>query len=175
MNLRRKNLKRLFTAAATAFILGIALSGCGLTPLPQIGLYPLEPKYGTGTFSHPELAWEPLAPPDDATEEELKLFSKITDITYDVRVWTVLKKADMPDELVYSKSGIRETRHVVKTPLKRGLYVWSVMARFNLSGVESATDWSKVVGPKCIDASSSYYRTVLSSCYYRFVVIKGKN
>ena len=80
------------------------------------------------------------------TEDYEPLRGRITDVTYELRIWkgyAPLRDHRAPETLVYSRSGLSHPLHDVEDALStHSAYVWSVRARFKLDGRPRATPWA---------------------------------
>jgi hypothetical protein len=135
----------------------VTLAGCatpvvGLrpvyAPLPRDVGKPAEPEMqstwwiGWVDSVQPTLEWETFPRQSDAPLGR----ERITDVTYDLRIWLSLR-ADDPSsvvlvDLVYSREGLTTPRHRLEEPLlPRAEYVWTVRARYELDGMPRSTPW----------------------------------
>ena len=84
-------------------------------------------------------------------EEFLKSMS---DVTYDLRVWRDGRNNcqvwfenpfyEMKRDYVYTRNGLSSPVHRIEDPLEsRGLYCWTVRARFMVDGHPRITEWSR--------------------------------
>lgn len=151
-------------------VLGVLATGC----IPQhhahvVGLKPETPSIEKETHIdtlRPTFRWErfpPLRHP---------LHPNVEAVTYELRLWKVGKEFSGapqesgpwigtmhddykyswmygcrdtdPGELVYSRQGIAQPEHTLKTTLQPdSRYFWSVRAHFTLAGRRRATQWSQ--------------------------------
>jgi hypothetical protein len=83
-------------------------------------------------------AWDPTEHPTDETPWSR---AKPGDITYDLRIWSVVDGA--PDALVYERLKLPQPQHRVEIALAPGsTYFWSVRMRYVVDGRMQATRWS---------------------------------
>lgn len=83
-------------------------------------------------------AWNPNERPADETPWGR---AKPSDITYDLRIWSVVDGA--PDALVYERLKLPRPQHRVEVALEPGsTYFWSVRMRYVVDGRMHATRWS---------------------------------
>jgi hypothetical protein len=101
--------------------------------------------------SKPTLRWERFPRPDDYIEPNGGRRNKITEVSYEVRVFdtarSVIKQQRreilIPAQVVYSARSIKETYHTVDRNLEAcGNYFWTVRARFQLNGRVRVTEWA---------------------------------
>jgi len=112
----------------------------------------------------PTLAWE-LAPvvdrtppdsvnwrpgetpaPTEVVRKALPPGTRESDITYDLRIWSVVDGA--PGELVYERERLSQPQHRVETALEPdSTYFWSVRMRYIVDGRERARRWSAASVP----------------------------
>jgi len=113
----------------------------------------------------PVLQWEAFPRREDLEHDVGRLFARITEVRYDLRIWASVGGG--PGPLVYERTGLRlearlgpagttppsegELPPVEKTFVEHDLeaalapateYLWSVRARFRLDGEERASRWS---------------------------------
>ena len=98
----------------------------------------------SGPWSSSYHAWNPNERPIDATPWGR---GKQSDITYDLRIWSVADGA--PDALIYERLKLPHPRHRVETALEPGsTYLWSVRMRYVVDGRVRATRWSAAAEPE---------------------------
>ncbi len=139
------NIRIMRAACAVAIFATLTLfTGCAPNSL-IIGLMPIEPKHHPTKFKEtdslqPLLKWAPLTI-EAIKERGDKDADKISDITYDLRIWKVTNNfMDLP---VYTRHSLTEPQHKVEIKLRPETdYFWSVRARYKLDGRTRITDWS---------------------------------
>lgn len=136
-------------------------------------------KVGRAGSLHPVLAWEAFPRFEDREEGPKGFVDRISDVTYDLKVWKFLDGRTAAP--VYERSGIKALEawkeemavpehitefgmvrqspilrregiasHRIETPLEAATqYIWTVRARFKLDGKARVTRWSRL-GP-CYD------------------------
>ncbi len=125
---------------------------------------PMRPEESSVESVTPMLAWE-MAPvvdrtppdsvnwrpgetptPTEVVREAPPPGAKGSDLTYDLRIWSVVDGA--PDALVYERQRLSQPQHRVETALEPGsTYFWSVRMRYVVDGRERATRWSAADQP----------------------------
>ena len=94
----------------------------------------------------PRPAWSPIYrawdPGERPTDEETPWGrARPDDISYDLRIWSVVDGA--PDALVYERLRLPQPQHRVEVSLDPGsTYFWSVRMRYVIDGRLQATRWS---------------------------------
>jgi hypothetical protein len=115
----------------------------------------------------PAFRWEPFPRPQDREADKEGVLNRISDVTYDLRVWGAEERDNkhFPAELFYSREGLPSPWHRLErllVPCTK--YFWNIRARFKLDGQTRITDWG-VVG-------TSAWRRRLASVsnpfFYRF-------
>ncbi|HJV37764.1 MAG TPA: hypothetical protein VJ528_02900 [Geothrix sp.] len=136
----------------------------------------------------PVLQWEAFPRREDLEHDVGGLLGRITDVRYDLRIWTSVGGG--PGPLVYERTGLLlEARRdpVGATPLSEGEpppverafvehgleaalapateYLWSVRARFRLDGEERASRWSmnQVQDPRTRPATERWFSPPMSA------------
>lgn len=133
-------------------ITAIALPFRGGMYEPQCWLQPLYPKsYAQVTTLQPTLHWTAFPRDIDRQELDPELLHKITDVTYDLRIWD--QEAELQNKsfteqwrnrVIYERAGLIEPQHLIETPLAASkTYYWSVRARFKMDGQPMALRWSR--------------------------------
>jgi hypothetical protein len=121
---------------------------CGLSPLyPE---FTLELRYPEVDSLQPTLVWESFPRQKDKEADKAGLLSKISEVTYDLKIWKVEEK--VPTELVYSKQCLTESKHKIELPLEVSTkYFWTMRARLELDGQPRVTKWSYSRVPWIVD------------------------
>lgn len=89
----------------------------------------------------PLLRWEPFPRPRDLTPDHASVLSRISDVSYDVKIWEAVD--DYPDRLVYDVGGLAEPAYRPSPPLQAGTrYFWTFRARYKLAGEPQVTRWA---------------------------------
>ena len=132
----------------------------GLEPLyprhdPDVRIAEVGLSFTTVDSRTPTLRWAPFpgrheTPPTGLGDPDKSYVmvdpSKVTDVSYDVRIWGLRGNARGP--LVYERSGIKTTTHTVDKALQPDTgYLWSVRARYQVDGEERVGDWSLTMLP----------------------------
>lgn len=125
-----------------AVCIACLLSGCTSLGEPS-GIKPVSPPYWYSLYTGvpevdsltPTLKWEPL--------ETKNLEANITDIRYDVYIFTDSGFLFHEERIEYHKENIVETSLMVETPLQPGKrYFWRIRANFKQNGHEVTGDWN---------------------------------
>ena len=123
---------------------------CGVAPLRPAPEWRRDPVYDRELALSrvdsvtPTLAWE--AGPPAAWSHDRAAWERATDRRYDLRIWSA--EDHIPGDLVYERTGLADTTHVVETALApRTSYFWSVRLRYSLDGELRATRWSAACRP----------------------------
>ena len=99
-------------------------------------------KYVEVDSLQPELQWETFPRPEDRQSDDTGVLSRITDATYDLKIW----KADengFPVELVYTRKELPCPSHRIETPLPPSTkYLWSIRLRFKMDGHSRVSHWA---------------------------------
>lgn len=90
----------------------------------------------------PALEWEVFPRESDATIRD-----RISNVTYDLRIWRALPASDPVDvvivDLAYARDGLTSAQHRLDEPLLPSTrYVWTIRARYEIDGMPRATPWS---------------------------------
>jgi hypothetical protein len=94
----------------------------------------------------PTLTWKAFPTDSQREKETANRLDKISDITYDLRIWKVEK--DFPAEPVYFRQDLTGSSHQLEKSLEPSTrYYWSVQARFKLDGRLRRTAGTYPVGP----------------------------
>jgi hypothetical protein len=127
---------------------------CGLSPLyPE---FTLELRYPEVDSLQPTLVWESFPRQKDKEADKAGLLSKISEVTYDLKIWKVEEK--VPTELVYSKQCLTESKHKIELPLEVSTkYFWTMRARLELDGQPRVTKWSYSRVPWIVDPSLALF------------------
>ena len=89
----------------------------------------------------PLLKWEAFPRPRDLKKGNLPLLNKISDVTYDLKIWEAIN--DYPERLVYDRTGLNDSQHRPIVPLKPSTkYFWTLRARYKLAGQSQVTRWA---------------------------------
>lgn len=94
----------------------------------------------------PTLRWEPFPRPRDRQPENEAVLSRISDVSYDLKIWKAT--SGYPSRLVYQRSGLSRPEHTLAydlTPHTR--YYWTFRARYRLDGRAQATRWAFSLAP----------------------------
>jgi hypothetical protein len=153
-------------ASATCALLA---AGCAPKPPYVIGLKPVAPlaeKESQVDTLRPTFYWQRFPRAKDLEELAPHAGERIAAVSYELRLWKVGKEFPEeggigraydykyswehecrdtdPGELVYSKQGLVNSKHILETPLRpNSLYFWTVRAHFTLDGKRRATEWSE--------------------------------
>jgi len=118
--------------------------------------------FGWAQSLQPTLRWEAFPRPSEDTRDQ----GQIANVTCDLRIWRAspvqAENRIPPVELVYAREGLAAAEHTVAQPLAPGTYVWSVRARFELSGAPRVTEWGGLKEKSRLPIELSPWR-------YRFV------
>ena len=150
--------RALAIAAGLVALAGCATPGVGLLPAhrpapgesPRLAGPDRYASWWIGQYDslQPELEWEAFPRASDPPT----LRQRVTDVTYDLRVWRALP-SDQPNtlvlvDLVYSRDGLTAPGHRLEQPLLPSTnHVWTVRARYRTDGMPRATEWSGL-GPQ---------------------------
>jgi hypothetical protein len=155
----------------------LSLAAC-VAPLDVAGLRPLSPEpYNLAPKMdslQPTLRWEPFPRPTDLQADRAGWVSRVRRVTYDLRIWRGVRDQYgylevYPAELVYSRSALAATEHLVEVPLASDTqYLWSVRARFDLDGQSRVTPWGVLLLPGQSPADDPRSGSVPPRGYYRF-------
>jgi hypothetical protein len=134
-------MKNIANSILAACIAGL-LSGC--TSIGETsGIKPSSPPYWYSFYSGvpevdsltPTLKWEPL--------ETENIDGDLTDIRYDVDIFTVSGLLFQDETVDYHKEDIVETSLVVESPLQPDKrYFWRIRAKYKQNGREVTGDWN---------------------------------
>ena len=118
---------------------------CGLRPIyPKIRRSFFTPKkivYVKVDSLQPTLQWESFPTPEGKPAVKMELLSRISDVTYDLKIWRV--EYDLPMELAYTRQRLLDSSHKIEHPLEPSTrYFWTVRANFKLDGQSRVTKWS---------------------------------
>jgi hypothetical protein len=109
-----------------------------------------------GSRRAPVLSWN-LFP----TADYDGLRTRITEVSYEVRIW---KDEDGPESPTYSRGGLPGPVHWIEDMLEPdSSYVWAVRARYRLDGTWAATPWSTPSGWDWVGAPSGPYARIDTS------------
>ena len=98
-------------------------------------------KYLEVVSRQPELQWEAFPRPEDREADDTGVLSRITDITYDLKIWKAY--FDLPGELVYTRKGLSAPSHKTETPLSpMTTYFWNIRLRFKMDGYTRVSHWA---------------------------------
>jgi hypothetical protein len=129
---------RIFLGAALLAV--VSLEGCS-----SEGFVPRCKETTLDLRRTPTLSWNPFPTADYEVLRE-----RITDVSYDLRIWKAYQPAryeSAPETLVYSRVGLAGPRHRVEDSLEeKTSYVWAVRARFKLEGEWRVSPWSTATG-----------------------------
>jgi len=90
----------------------------------------------------PKLKWEAFTRPEDREADDTGALSRITDGTYDLKIWKA-DENDFPVELVYTRKGLPCPSHRIETPLPPSTkYLWSIRLRFKMDGHSRVSHWA---------------------------------
>jgi hypothetical protein len=154
---------------------------CMLKPLypPQVGFGPRNlpefsfPKVNTPL---PNFKWESFPRDKDRETDSMGILKRVSDITYELKVWR--GKDGVPEELIYSRSGLPIAEHTIGTALQPGIeYFWTVRAHFKLDGqkrrtkwAHSRTPWGKVGGDRNVHFDPCREIIIPLNNYHRFKI-----
>jgi hypothetical protein len=156
----------ILVVSATCVLLA---TGCAPKPPYVIGLKPVVPfaeKESQVDTLRPTFYWQRFPRAKDLEELAPHAGERIAAVSYELRLWKVGKEFPEgggigreydykyswehecrdtdPGELVYSKQGLVNNKHILVTPLRpNSLYFWTVRAHFTLDGKRRATEWSE--------------------------------
>ena len=135
-------------AALSICLCAVVIAGCGKPAV--VGLYPKAPPVSRTGLSllldfvevdtlTPTFSWQPLAiRADRKTAMEP---ARIENITYEIRIWRVIRRDG--DKLVYLAEKLTTTEHRLEQPLDPDTrYYWSVRAHFEIDGRKRTTEWT---------------------------------
>jgi hypothetical protein len=89
----------------------------------------------------PTFRWEAFPASWDIREDRKGIVDRISDVTYDLRLWRVNEKSGK--ELIYEKKGLKDNKHKIECSLKPASnYLWTVRARFKLDDKYKSTYWA---------------------------------
>lgn len=167
------------------------LAACGmLYEAPVSGFRPLFPpqkfsldrnKLSTVVLGNrqPTFRWEPFPGAHEAyglSPEEIFVDvepERVSDVTYELRVWKTVGEGESVGPVVYEKAGLRTTSHKIERPLDRAtVYFWSVRARFRVDGVVRVSEWSMTSLPHYGATARTMARrhgAIPPANYYRFM------
>ena len=90
----------------------------------------------------PELQWEAFPRAEDREADDRGVLSRITDITYDLKIWRA-DENDLLVKLVYTRKGLPAPSHKIETPLwSWTTYFWNVRLRFKMDGYTRVSHWA---------------------------------
>src|SRR6185503_8277607 len=117
-------------------LLAASLAGCS-----SVGFVPRAKDMSPQSRQTPTLSWNPVPTP-----EYESLRNRITDVSYELRIWTTYSPARRELArltLVYTRLGLPGHVHEVEDPLRvEADFVWAVRARFKLDGEWRVSPWS---------------------------------
>lgn len=127
-------------------VLLFAAGGCGFH---AVGLHPLSIRtvgceetwcMGLTDSLQPTLRWEAFPRLGDLKADKAGRLATVRNPAYELRIWRA--EGYFPAELVYTRTGLTEPVHTVETVLASDtLYLWTIRARFELSGESRVTEW----------------------------------
>jgi len=99
-------------------------------------------KYLEVASLQPELQWEAFPRPEDREADDTGVLSRITDGTYDLKIWKA-DVNDLPGKLVYARKGLTASSHKIETPLlPLTNYFWNIRLRFKMDGYTRVSHWA---------------------------------
>ena len=161
-----------YISGALLLWLVASLLPVGCAP-PVSGLRPEYPEVRTTSrlvkvdSPTPVFRWEPFPRPQDREADRAGVLNRISDVTYDLRIWEAeeREKKYLPAVLFYSREGLRKPWHKLERSLKLCTkYIWNIRARFKLDGQTRITDWG-VIGRS---AWQRRLASVSNPSFYRF-------
>lgn len=148
--------RAILVIVSTAALCGCVYPPIGLEPLyprPITGLVVGVPKYTPIDSLQPTLRWSAFPRAEDRSAHGQEFILKISDITYDLRIWRQWDCQIWPREGFselfhedpdYARDGIADAFHRVEVPLKPSArYCWAVRARFLVDGHPRKTEWAR--------------------------------
>lgn len=137
------------------------------------GIHALYPEVNS---VQPLLKWEAFPRPRDLKKDNLPLLNKISDVTYDLKIWEAIN--DYPERLVYDRTGLNDPKHLLMVPLQpKTKYFWTLRARYKLAGQSQVTRWAFSNIPSNVPSDYPVRRpggtcdldAIPSTNYFRFI------
>lgn len=101
----------------------------------------IEIRYTEVESLQPLFQWETFPRPRDLTPANEVVLNKISDVTYDFKIWNAT--GDYPERLVYDVSNLKDAQHRISITLTpKTKYYWSVRARYKLADRVQVTRWA---------------------------------
>ena len=123
-------------------LLVVFSAGCGIA---VVGLHPAYPPLEKKIFAtypnfvevdslQPTFYWQPFPRPEDSLD------SKVQNVTYEFRIWTMTPGES--GKVRYARSGLKSPYHKLEEPLEpSSKYFWSIRAHFLIDGHSRVTEW----------------------------------